>query len=148
MLLAMEQTYEQRIWDEGRRLRSQIEAALEYTGGTHTWEDIIKGCVDGTFQLWPGENTVVITELLNTPRRRNLHIFLAGGTLEELESMQPKVIEWGKRMGCTTATIAGRPGWERTFLRHTGWEKRYVVFGKELTCPVEEKVGVPPPNNS
>lgn len=107
--------------------RPQIEAALAYARGTHTFDDIAAGVSEGTFQLWPGERSVIVTEVLATPRARILHFFLAGGDLQELEQMTPVVLAWGKAEGCTRAALIGRRGWTRTFLKE-GWEQTGVLM--------------------
>lgn len=114
--------------------RRQIEAALSYTGGTHTFDDIVAGVNEGRFQFWPGPDSVIVTEMAEYPQHRALHFFLAGGNLPELEAMTPAILDWGKEQGCTMATLAGRRGWDRTFLTRTGWSIRQelVVLEKSL----------------
>ena len=114
------------------RLRHHVEAALEYSGGTHGIEDIAEGLKTGRFQLWPGDNSVIVTEIIVYPRLKNLHFFLAGGDLDELRLMQPLVESWGKNMGCTRVSLAGRKGWERTFLKDEGYTPKWFVLGKDL----------------
>lgn len=118
---------------EFERLRPYIEAALEYTGGSHTLDDVRAGIEDGDLQLWPGASSVIVTEVLQEPQRLTLHFFLAGGNLTELEAMYPAVVEWGKHRGCTHATMLGRAGWTRSFLtRRQGWSPTAVLMEKAL----------------
>ena len=115
-----------------QRLRHHVEAALEYSGGTHGIEDIAEGLKTGRFQLWPAENSVIVTEIIVYPRLKNLHFFLAGGDLDELRLMQPLVESWGKNMGCTRVSLAGRKGWEKTFLKDRGYKPKWFVLSKDL----------------
>lgn len=112
--------------------RRYIEGALAYSGGTHTFEDVCEMVVAGTLQFWPGVDSAIVTEIINTPRQRSLHFFLAGGNLAELEAMVPGVCDWGREQGCTVAGLTGRRGWERTFLARTGWAPTLVLFEKKL----------------
>lgn len=115
------------------RLYDVLEAALEYANGTHTMMDIWVCIKEGKLQMWYGEESIVLTEILQTPQRSILHFFLIGGKLGELQRMYPGVIEWGKRQGCTRASGTGRAGWERVaFLQEDGWTPTGVVFEKEL----------------
>jgi hypothetical protein len=114
------------------RLRHHVEAALEYSGGTHGIEDIAEGLKTGRFQLWPAKNSVIVTEIIVYPRLKNLHFFLAGGDLDELRLMQPLVESWGKSMGCTRVSLAGRKGWEKTFLKDRGYKPKWFVLSKDL----------------
>lgn len=117
------------------RLSGHIEAALAYTGDppTHTLEDIRDAVADGRLQMWPTENSVVFTEILQYPRKRVLNFFLAGGNLDDMKALQPIILEWGRSQGCDVATFIGRPGWSRTFLtRADGWSPTMLVFEREL----------------
>jgi hypothetical protein len=115
-----------------QRLRHHVEAALEYSGGTHGIEDIAEGLKKGRFQLWPADDSVVVTEIIVYPRLKNLHFFLAGGDLDELRLMRPLIESWGKSMGCTRVSLAGREGWAKTFLRDEGYKPKWFVLSKDL----------------
>jgi hypothetical protein len=114
------------------RCRQWLEAALEYAGGTHTFNDIANGVMSGRFQLWPNKNSAVVTEIVVYPQLKDLHYFLAGGNLEELKQMRPIIEAWGKSVGCTRVSLAGRRGWDRTFLKDEGYEPQWFVLAKEL----------------
>jgi hypothetical protein len=114
------------------RLRHHVEAALEYSGGTHGIEDIAEGLKKGRFQLWPADDSVVVTEIIVYPRLKNLHFFLAGGDLDELRLMRPLIESWGRDMGCTRVSLAGREGWSKTFLRDEGYKPKWFVLSKDL----------------
>lgn len=118
--------------EELNRLRQQVESALEYSEGTHTFEDIAEGVASDRFQLWPGTKSVVVTEIIVYPRIKNLHYFLAGGDLDELKLMRPYIERWGKSLGCTRVTLAGRKGWAKTFLRDEGYEPKWFILSKNL----------------
>lgn len=117
---------------EFMRLSSGIEAALEYSGGTHTLRDVLEALTKDVLQFWPGRNSFLITELEQYPRKKNCHIFLAGGNLTELEEMLPKVEDWAREQGCSAMTLTGRKGWTRSFLPGAGYEVKWTVMGKEL----------------
>jgi len=111
--------------------KKYIEDALEYAKGTHTLEDIWDGIVDGTFQFWPGEKSAVITEVQIYPQKKTMHIFLAGGDLNELLEMEKSVRAFAKTIGCNSMSISGRRGWLRIFERD-GWEEICTTIAKEL----------------
>jgi hypothetical protein len=114
------------------RLSGYISEALAYSGDTHDPEDVWAGIAEGRFQLWPGNDSVVVTEMLQYPKRRVLHVFLAAGNLPELKQMYPVIERWARELGCSRVSLAGRPGWERTFLREEGWTPRWSVMAKEI----------------
>jgi hypothetical protein len=108
--------------------RPQIEAALAYSGGTHLFEDVVQGVIDGRMQAWVNGDTIAITEVVVFPRKKTLHCFLAGGKLRGVIEMMPSAIAWGQVQGCTAFTVAGRKGWMRVLSRH-GWEPQFYVMG-------------------
>jgi len=114
------------------RLRHHVEAALEYSGGTHHFADVREMVEQNKLQLWPAVNSVVLTEIIVYPRLKNLHYFLAGGDLDELARMRPMIESWGKSIGCTRVSLAGRRGWAKTFLKDEGYSPQWSVMAKEL----------------
>lgn len=114
------------------RLRQHVDAALEYSGGTHNFEDIVEMVQDNKLQVWPASESIVLTEIIIYPRLKNLHYFLAGGDLIELSRMRPMIEAWGKSLGCTRVTLAGRKGWARTFLQDEGYRPQWSVMAKDL----------------
>jgi tRNA A37 threonylcarbamoyladenosine synthetase subunit TsaC/SUA5/YrdC len=82
----------------------------------------------GHAQFWPGPESLIVTETIAYPRRKHLHFFLAAGVRRELQAMTPYILDEGRSQGCTKATLIGRKGWQRTFLRDTGWTVSDLVL--------------------
>ncbi len=118
---------------ELERVRPWLEAALEYSGGTHGWQDVVDGLVSGHMQLWPGEDFAFITEIVRHPKRKVCHMFLGGGNLDSIMEMHPHVEAWAMAQGCDALTIAGRLGWKRP-LQSQGWKPLHYVMEKELSA--------------
>jgi hypothetical protein len=114
------------------RLRQHVEAALEYSGGTHQFEDVLEMVKKNQLQVWPATQSIVLTEIIVYPRLKNLHYFLAGGDLDELSRMRPMIESWGKSLGCTRVSLAGRRGWAKTFLKDEGYSPQWTVLAKKL----------------
>jgi hypothetical protein len=117
--------------------RAQIEAALVYSGHSHTFEDVAAMVAAGTAQFWGGPTSVIVTEIVQEPQHKVLHFFLAGGNLAELEQMTPLIEQWGRERGCVRASLIGRKGWDRTFLKRQGWHNGLVVLEKDLNSGKE-----------
>ncbi len=113
--------------------REILEPALDYAGGTHLWSDIVQGLEEHRYLLWPGVRSAIVTEIIEYPRVRTLHFFLAGGAIAELEVMVPGILEWGRTKGCTSASLTGRLGWTRSFLSKDGWTPTAVLMTKAIT---------------
>lgn len=97
--------------NEMTRVRPFLEPALEYTSGTHDYIHLVEGVLEGQFHIWPTENSAIITEFHNFPKERHLHIFLAGGDLEEIKQLHDNVVQFAEAAGCQALTLTGRPGW-------------------------------------
>lgn len=111
--------------------RKHIEAALEYSGGTHNFDDVKQAIIEGRMQLWPAPNSAAVTEIVEYARKKVIHVFLAGGQMDEVVGGIESVAEWGRAQGCQSMTISGRKGWER-ILDKSGFRPVLVVMEKEL----------------
>lgn len=112
--------------------RERLEAALAYGGGTHTVEDVHAAIRAGAMQIWPGDNSVVVTEIISYPQKKVLHIFLAGGVLAELRDMEPSVAQFARLNDCAGVSIAGRAGWTKA-LADLGYRETLRSLYKEVT---------------
>lgn len=113
------------------RYKRYIEAALEHDNGGYLYEDVERLVAEGEFQLWPGAHSVIITQIINFPRKRIAHVFLAAGNLAEIERMTPALEAWSKEKGCVGVEMIGRRGWERTFLSRSGYKSQAVLYTKD-----------------
>jgi hypothetical protein len=64
-------------------------------------------------QFWPGVNTAIVTEIVNYPQKKIIHVFLAAGDMNEVIRMLPYIEEHGKKEGCSLFALTGRKGWEK-----------------------------------
>lgn len=81
-----------------------------------TETDVVVRLLEGSAQLWLGEASAMVTEVIREPR--TLHVWLAGGDLAEVVSFTPGIAAWARMMGCKSATIDGRKGWLRALRQH------------------------------
>lgn len=73
----------------------------------------------------------MVTEIVVYPRKKVFHVFLAGGTLQELIDFHEPAIEWAKAQGCSGMTLSGRFGWEKA-LASSGWSKKFTMLEREI----------------
>ncbi len=111
--------------------RHHIEAALAHGGQTHTFEDVARMILEGKLQLWPGERGCAVTEIIDYPRKRVLHCFLAGGEMDQILDMIYSAIAWGKTQGCVSLTLSGRLGWGRVLDKH-GFKPVLLTMEREF----------------
>lgn len=108
-----------------------LEEALHHGGDTHRLQDVLAAVARGDAQLWTEGPCIIVTEVNDTPVERELHFWLAAGTLDEVIALSNKVMEWGREQGCTVASLCGRRGWTRA-LATEGWGHQMVVMGQRL----------------
>lgn len=114
------------------RWQDHISAALEYQS-THTIEDVEQMVANREAQLWLGENSAAVTEIIQFPRAKALHLWLCGGDLKEItEMMLPKAEAFAKAEGCTKLTTGGRKGWDRVMSKH-GFSPVASICAKDLS---------------
>jgi hypothetical protein len=121
------------------RCKRYIAEALERGSTTHTLDDIAAGVERGIYHFWAFPHSAVITEVQQFPRARHLHIFLAGGDLDELLAIVPRLKSWGAYLGCTQLTLAGRPGWVRV-LQKRGWRHPLAVVSTAIDIASNEQI--------
>ena len=119
------------FWDEWRRLRHHILAALEHAGGTHTEDDVLDLLRADQAQFWPAANSAMVTEIVGYPQGSHCRIWLAGGEYDELRALErDMVIPWASSMGCRRIELVGRKGWAR---RLNDYQEVARVLAKEIT---------------
>ena len=113
--------------------RERIASALAYSGNTHTFDDVAMMVLKGQLMYWPLDNSCIIGEVVTYPKRKDLHFFLSAGDLDEITAMQPQMIETAKALGCSSLSIAGRPGWIKP-LGKLGWKIHSTHLWLDLTA--------------
>lgn len=119
------------IVKEFLRCEEYLQKALDL-GDTHNAEDILKGLLDKQYELWTSDNSAIITQVIRYPRRIVLHLFLAGGNLQELEKLYREIETWSHSQGVTKITLDGRPGWTKSFLTGYNFKTQVVNLSKSL----------------
>lgn len=106
-------TAEEWIAAEWQRCAPFIQRAVERTDGAFDIEYVREGVLSGDAQLWPGQNSAVVTRIETHPSGlKACLLWLAGGDdLAELKKLETAISAWAKRMGCERMEIIGRRGW-------------------------------------
>jgi hypothetical protein len=117
---------------EWERCSPWIEAALDHAGGTHSLTDVRAMLESGEARMWAGKASALVATIEQTPQRRLLLLWLAGGDLDELiATWRGEAEAWGARAGCTRSLLIGRRGWVRALKSH-GYAPHACVLMKEL----------------
>lgn len=115
------------------RCRPWLEAALREGDGGHAMEDVEAGLAAGCYTLVEGRRTAIVLEIVESPRRKALSVFLAGGepgqALAELVENLPWLDAVARGIGAELE-LRGRRGWARALKPH-GWRESYTTLVKE-----------------
>ncbi len=107
-----------------------LEASLAKFGTTHTKDQVRRTIERGQATLWPGDDAVILTNIINHPiGLRSCNVWLQGGDLEELKSMHPAVERHARYLLCDQMIAWGRDGWVRVM---DGWESCGTRRRKQL----------------
>jgi hypothetical protein len=118
------------------KVRSLLAAALEHAHGTHTVDDVLEGVGKGELQIWIGDRSLAVTEILRFPRMRALNVFLGAGEIAELRACLPGLRAWARGAGCSRLMWSGRL--DLVDGRRSGWEGLMPEFTPSHVTLFEE----------
>jgi hypothetical protein len=100
---------------------TRIEQSLALDG-THTWDDVREMLIKGDAQIFWNDHGAWITEVMVSPLKRWLHVWIIAGQLPGVMEIQEQVERF-----CLTKTLSRmvattRPGWV-ALSEKPGWEK-------------------------
>lgn len=97
-----------------------LDASLASIYRTHTKEQIFDRIAVGHAYLWPGDESVILGEIIVHPiGLRSFNVWLQGGDLDELKTMHPPIEHWARERACSQMIAWGRDGWVRKL---DGWQ--------------------------
>lgn len=105
--------------------------ALEYSGGSHTLDDVLAAVQGGEAKLWMDDRATIVTQIRIFPQYKAIDFWLAAGDLAPVQELSEHIIAWAKKQGCTRATAVGRAGWTRA-MKALGWRETTRVLEKEI----------------
>lgn len=108
-----------------------IMAALAYAGGTHIKDDVFSMCISGHARFWSMDNSFMVTEILDYPRAKHYHIFLAGGELSEITDMTQDLVDAAREANCSKLTAGGRRGFIKA-LKAFGCKETHAFCEREV----------------
>ena len=113
-------------WQEQwERSKPYIEKAMKYQD-LYTIDDVCSKIEDGSFLLWPGTRSAMVTEFVDFPQKRVCNLIFCGGDYKELKEITDHVEIFAKKMNCSALYGGGRKGWLKK-IKHLGWRSEYVI---------------------
>ena len=79
-------------------------------------------------QSFAHNNAIVITEVVQAPRKKYLNVFLVvSDELADVMAIQPRMLEFARSQGCDWVQTHGRLGWNKVLPKY-GWKPTHVLF--------------------
>ncbi|HKO32825.1 MAG TPA: hypothetical protein VJY85_03665, partial [Candidatus Limnocylindria bacterium] len=91
----------------------RFERALAHAGNTHSISDVLDQMREQRAVCWRNGDSVIVTEVVVSPRVRACNYWIVAGRLHECAELQPAIDAWAISEGCSVATATGRMGWLR-----------------------------------
>lgn len=83
-------------------------------------------------------NAWIVTEIIDTPRKRYLNVFLAvGDSIDDVTTLIPELVRFARAHGCLWIQALGRVGWGAVLPRY-GWRPMAHRF---YMLPLDETDG-------
>lgn len=108
-----------------------IKDALEYSLGTHSYEDVLESIYNGDMQLFANKGGCVVTQITKYPQKKVLYIYLAGGDFDSVVSLNDEVVQYARSKECDSLMQIGRLGWTKKLKEH-GWEYKSACMTKVI----------------
>lgn len=111
-----------------RNFHKEMARVLEQQGGFYTIEDILDLIQEGRMQSFADQDTWVITQVHNFPRKKVLEIVFVIGDAEKLRELEPRIEEFRKEIQAEMMMATGRLGWLKKHF--DGWKPISANFIK------------------
>lgn len=118
-------------FDDWARCKPWIEAALRRSTDGLTVEDIEREIAEKRMFLCVGGGSALVCQVTSPPGVKKLHVFLAGGDLNEIRAFDVQLDALARSLGCSKITGTGRKGWARA-LGTLGYRAVAVEYEKGL----------------
>lgn len=111
-----------------RNFHKEMARVLEQQGGFYTLEDILDLIQEGRMQSFADQDTWVVTQVNDFPRKKVLEIVFVIGDRDKLREMEPRIEEYRREIQADLMMATGRLGW---LTKHfDGWKPVSANFIK------------------
>ena len=95
-------------------INDHLRAALKYTGGMMDEATLSRAIKRGDYHVISLPNSTVLVEFTqHETGLKTIDFPFCGGDLQELKTIEPQLLQWGRDEGCSKAMAFGRKGWAR-----------------------------------
>lgn len=113
------------------QLRERLQKAIDFGGGEHSIEELVRETALGRMQCFHNDQAVVFTQVERRGIGRLMNVYLAAGDLDAVLALQPEFMAYGRAEGCSSVLCHGRLGWAKVLPAH-GWTPKYLTWEHPL----------------
>lgn len=99
--------------------------------GAHTWEHVCDLLQVGGAQIFWNDHGAWITEIVQTPLSKWLHVWIVAGEMPGVMDLQDRVLDFARQQGCHHVTATARFGWKKHLTTY-GWRKHAMVITHDV----------------
>jgi hypothetical protein len=114
-----------------KKMLLKVKRALRQNDDLYDLYDIETALSTGEMQSHTADDTWVVTQVFDYPRKRVVNVLFVVGDLGGAYKTDAVVENWARNIGATVMTATGRDGWEKHL--GPGWMKVGTVYSKDLT---------------
>ena len=107
-------------------LQQRISRALA-RDGAFTLDHVKDRLRDGRAQIFWNDHGAWITEIVDTPLKRSLNVWVVAGELPAVMDLQPKVLDFAAAEGCADMYATARFGRKHVARAH-GWKEKAMLI--------------------
>lgn len=111
------------------RCKKYIADAVNIENVGYNIDDVEKNIANGSFQLWPGKESAIVTSIAEFPTKSFIFIIFSGGKMKELLKMLEEIEKFADFFGCSEIRLGGRKGWKRV-LKNKGFKETNIISKK------------------
>jgi len=127
---SVQQQYHSEDWKpHWLRCKKYIADAVSIENVGYNIDDVEENIANGSFQLWPGKESAVVTSIAEFPTKSFIFIIFSGGKMEELLKMLEEIEKFADFFGCSEIRLGGRKGWKRV-LKNKGFKETNIISKK------------------
>ena len=110
--------------------RGRFLEAVDETLYPAAWLD--KRVASGIARFWGNDRAAILAEIRVYPSGvKEVHGLVAAGELAAIIALVPLAEAWGRKKGCTRATIQSSPAWGRLMVQY-GYVPEQLIIAKSL----------------
>jgi hypothetical protein len=120
-------------------VRAAVEAALVFSNGEISVDNVMKGIHDGSYFVFEFESSIAVLTVIQYEDKKALRIAAASGSLTDVGQGAFFIFDkLARELACDFIEVFGRRGWAKQ-LKQYGYTEQYTVVTKQVEV-IDERI--------